>query len=76
MLKIKLYPTGKKNQIRYRIVVAEDRSKLNGKYIAALGYYDPLTNPSTISLNKIKYNDWLKKGAQPTKTIRLLVKKA
>ena len=75
MLKIKLYPTGKKNQVRYRIVVAEKRSKLNGKYIDNLGFYDPLTNPYTFSIDKTKYEQWIEKGAQPTETIRLLVKK-
>lgn len=75
MLKIKLYPVGKKNQPRYRIVVAPARSKRDGKYIDSLGFYDPLTDPAIIKIDKNKYNDWLKKGAQPTDTIRHLVKK-
>jgi small subunit ribosomal protein S16 len=76
MLKIKLYPMGKTNQIRYRIVVSEKRSKLNGKYVDSLGFYDPLTEPYTFSIDKQKYEEWLKKGAQPSETIRSLVKRS
>ncbi|OGY18070.1 MAG: 30S ribosomal protein S16 [Candidatus Chisholmbacteria bacterium RIFCSPHIGHO2_12_FULL_49_9] len=76
MLKIKLFPTGKRNQRKYRIVVAVDRSKSNGKYFENLGIYDPLTEPATVRINKERYNAWLKKGAQPTQTVRLLEKKA
>ena len=75
MLKLKLFPIGKKNQIRYRIVVAEERSKRDGKYIDNLGYYDPHTKPATIKLDKTKYQNWLQKGAQPTDTVRSLAEK-
>lgn len=75
MLKIKLQRVGKKNQPSYRIVIAEARSKLSGKYVDLLGTYDPKTNPSSFKIDKEKYKSWLKKGAQPTKTIRLLTKK-
>lgn len=64
MLKIKLAPRGKTHQITYRIVVAEDRSKLNGPVIDDLGFYTPQTK--TIELNKQKMADWIKKGAQIT----------
>jgi small subunit ribosomal protein S16 len=76
MLKLKLYPTGKKNQIKYRVVVAEARSKREGKYIESLGFYDPQSEPATIKIDKVKFNQWIKKGAQPTPTVRLLAKKA
>lgn len=75
MLKIKLQRVGKKNQPSYRIVIAEAKSKLSGKYVDLLGTYDPKTNPSSFKVDKEKYKSWLKKGAQPTKTIRLLTKK-
>lgn len=75
MVKIKLFPIGKKNQRKFRIVVAPDRSKSNGKYIENLGFYDPLSDPATIVINKPRYQDWLMKGAQPTQTVRLLEKK-
>ncbi|MCH7951473.1 30S ribosomal protein S16 [Patescibacteria group bacterium] len=76
MLKLKLFPIGKKNQIKYRIVVVEARSKREGKYIESLGFYDPQTDPATIKLDKEKYNEWMNKGAQPTRTVRLIAEKA
>lgn len=64
MIKIKLLPRGKKHQITYRIVVAQDRSKFDGKFIDDLGFYTPQTK--TLSLDKEKLVDWQKKGAQVT----------
>jgi small subunit ribosomal protein S16 len=64
MLKIKLAPRGKTHQITYRFVVAEDRSKLNGKVIDDLGFYTPQTKE--LQIDKLKMADWIKKGAQVT----------
>ena len=64
MLKIKLFPRGKKHQITYRIVVAEDRSKINGKYVADLGFYTPQTK--TLNINRDELAKWQKNGAQIT----------
>ena len=64
MLKIKLAPRGKIHQITYRIVIAQDRSKLNGPVIDDLGFYTPQTK--TFEINKQKLADWQKKGAQLT----------
>ncbi|MDD2225146.1 MAG: 30S ribosomal protein S16 [Candidatus Shapirobacteria bacterium] len=64
MLKIKLAPRGKIHQITYRIVIAQDRSKLNGPVIDDLGFYTPQTK--TFEINKQKLADWQKKGAQIT----------
>jgi small subunit ribosomal protein S16 len=64
MIKVKLLPRGKKHQITYRIVISEDRSKFDGKFIDDLGFYTPQTK--TLSLNKEKLADWQKKGAQLT----------
>lgn len=75
MLKIRLKRTGKKNQPSYQIVVIKARSKRDGKYVDSLGYYNPLTNPATIKLDKKKYQEWVKKGAQPTQTVRHLFNK-
>ncbi len=75
MLKIKLQRVGKKGQPQYRIVVAEARSKISGKYLDLLGTYNPRKKPSEFNLNLTKYQSWLKKGAQPTETIRKLAKK-
>ena len=62
MIKIKLSPRGKKHQITYRVVVLQDRSKLNGDFIDDLGFYTPQTK--TFSIDKEKLADWQKKGAQ------------
>lgn len=75
MLKIKLQRVGKRNQAQYRIVVAEAKSKVTGKYIDLLGTYNPRLNPSEFKLDINKYKEWLKKGAQPTDTIRKLAEK-
>jgi len=64
MLKVKLSPRGKKNQITYRIVVAESRSKINGKFVDNLGFYTPQTK--TLKIDKAKLTDWQAKGAQVT----------
>ncbi|HAI22366.1 TPA: 30S ribosomal protein S16 [Candidatus Collierbacteria bacterium] len=74
MLKIKLQPTGKRHQRFYRIVVAEGKSKLSGKVIDTLGTYNPHDPENKIEINKESYQLWLNKGAQPTGTIRKLVK--
>ncbi|HOX95897.1 MAG TPA: 30S ribosomal protein S16 [Candidatus Woesebacteria bacterium] len=74
MLKIKLQPTGKKHQRFYRIVVAEEKSKLTGKVIDTLGTYNPHDPENKLEINKENYQLWLTKGAQPTDTIRKLVK--
>jgi len=64
MLKIKLAPRGKIHQITYRVVIAQDRSKLNGQVIDDLGFYTPQTK--TFEIDKQKLTDWQKKGAQLT----------
>lgn len=75
MLKIKLTRTGKKGYPSYRIVLNQARSKRDGKYLENLGIYDPNTKPKTIKLNKKRVDYWLEKGAQPTNTVRRLIKK-
>jgi small subunit ribosomal protein S16 len=72
MLKIKLQRIGKKGQPQYRIVVREDRMKQGGMSVAEIGYYNPLTKPAIFELDAKQYQEWLKKGAQPTDTIRQL----
>ncbi len=64
MLKIKLYPRGKKHQKTFRIVVAEAKTKFNGKYVEDLGFWTPQTK--TIQIDKKKVEEWQKKGAQLT----------
>jgi small subunit ribosomal protein S16 len=73
MLKIRLRRTGKRNQPTYRIVVAEARSKRNGKYFENLGYWNP--NTKKIKINKKRFEYWLQHGAQPTLAVRRLHEK-
>jgi small subunit ribosomal protein S16 len=76
MLKIKLSRTGKRDQARYRIVVSEAKSKRDGKFVDMIGYYNPETQPSLIEVDSEKYQNWIKKGAQPTKTVEHLFQKS
>ena len=75
MVKIRLTRTGKRNQPNYRVVVVEARSKRDGKYIESLGHFNPLPNPPEININKKRYQYWVAKGAQPTKTVAKLLSK-
>ena len=75
MLKIRLTRTGKRGQPHYRIIVCEARSKRDGKVMDNLGYYNPLTNPSEVKIDKEKYSHWIQKGAQPTLTVKNLAKR-
>lgn len=74
MLRIKLTRLGKKAEPRYRIVVNEKRDKRDGKYVAALGYYEPAQQPKKLEIDLKEYAAWLKKGAQPTPTVAFLAK--
>ncbi len=76
MLRIRLTRTGKKGQPSYRIIVVARRSKRDGQFVANLGFYNPLTEPATIKLDKTQYQAWIAKGAQPSDTVRSLVAKA
>ncbi|MBI5356879.1 30S ribosomal protein S16 [Candidatus Collierbacteria bacterium] len=76
MLKIKLMRTGKKNQPAYRLVIAEAKSRRDGKCIEVIGNFQPLANPPLISIDKQRYDYWLKQGAQPTSTVGNLYKKS
>ena len=73
MLKIKLARFGKKKQPHYRIVINEARDKRDGKYVDALGHYAPTMTPKVLTIDMVKYEDWRKKGAQPTETVAALV---
>ncbi|MBU1084875.1 MAG: 30S ribosomal protein S16 [Candidatus Beckwithbacteria bacterium] len=75
MLKIKLSRTGKKGYASYKIIVNEARSKRDGRYLEELGTYDPNTKPLSIKIDKKRLSYWLEKGAQPTNTVRRLIKK-
>jgi small subunit ribosomal protein S16 len=74
MLKIRLRRMGAIRQPHYRIVVADARAPRDGAFIETLGHYNPLTNPATIQVDVAKYEEWKKKGAQPTDAVASLVK--
>ena len=76
MVKIRLRRMGAKKNAYYRIVVADSRSPRDGRCIEEIGSYDPLTNPATINVDAEKAQTWIKNGAQPTDTVRGLLKKA
>jgi small subunit ribosomal protein S16 len=73
MVKIRLRRMGRKNKPFYRVVVADSRSPRDGKFIDIIGYYNPLTDPATISIDGEKALKWLRYGAQPTDTVRSLL---
>ncbi|KKU56097.1 30S ribosomal protein S16 [Candidatus Amesbacteria bacterium RIFCSPLOWO2_02_FULL_48_11] len=74
MLKIKLMPVGKKNARQYRIVVAEENSKLTGKVTAFLGFYHPRSRE--IQVDNTRMKSWINRGAQPTPSVRKLLFKS
>ena len=76
MLKIRLRRMGAKKAPFYRIVVADSRAPRDGAFVEEIGYYNPLTNPVQIVVENEKAADWMKKGAQPTDTVRALLKKS
>ena len=76
MVKIRLRRMGAKKNPYYRIVVADSRSPRDGRCIEEIGSYDPLTKPATVKVDAEKAQNWIKNGAQPTDTVRGLLKKA
>ena len=64
---------GRKNPI-WRVVVADQRAKRDGRVIEIVGHYNAQTDPSTITLNEERVRDWLARGAQPTDTVRKLLR--
>lgn len=76
MVKIRLRRMGAKKNAYYRIVVADSRSPRDGRCIEEIGTYNPLTDPATVTVDAEKAQQWIKNGAQPTDTVRGLLKKA
>ena len=76
MVKIRLRRMGAKKAPFYRIVVADSRYPRDGRFIEELGYYNPLTEPAEIKIDAERAQQWIKNGAQPTDTVRSLMKKA
>lgn len=75
MVKIRLMRMGGKHKPFYRLVVADSRAPRTGRYIEAIGYYNPTTDPSTIKIDETKVAAWLKKGARPSDAARILLEK-
>ena len=76
MVKIRLRRMGAKKAPYYRIIVADARSPRDGRCIEEIGSYNPLSDPATITVDAEKAQQWIKNGAQPTDTVRALLKKA
>ena len=74
--KIRLARAGAKKRPFYQIVVADERCRRDGRFIENMGTYDPTKNPAAVKLNEEKIIAWLGKGAQPTDTVRQLLKNA
>ena len=76
MVKIRLRRMGAKKTPFYRIVVADSRYPRDGRFIEELGTYDPLKEPAEIKVDGERAMSWIKTGAQPTETVKSLLKKA
>ena len=76
MVKIRLRRMGAKKNPFYRIIIADSKSPRDGRFIEEIGTYDPLASPSLIQVDLERADYWIKNGAQPTDTVRALLKKA
>ena len=74
-VKIRLRRIGAKKAPFYRIVVADSRYPRDGRFIEELGYYDPTKEPTVISVDEDKAKKWIANGAQPTETVKVILKK-
>ena len=75
-VKIRLTRLGSKKAPFYRIVVADSRFPRDGRFVEEIGYYNPLTEPAEIKVDADKAKTWIKNGAQPTDTVKSILKKA
>lgn len=75
-VKIRLRRMGAKKAPYYRIVVADSRYPRDGRFIEEIGTYNPMTDPSTIVVDNEKAKTWISNGAQPTDTVKALLKKS
>ena len=76
MVKIRLKRIGAKKAPFYRVVVADSRYPRNGRFIEEIGSYNPLAEPAQINIDGEKAKAWIVKGAQPTETVKALLKKS
>lgn len=76
MVKIRLKRAGAKKAPFYRLVVSDARSPRDGRFISEIGYYDPTVEPAVIKVKEEEALRWLRQGAQPTETVRSLLRRA
>ncbi len=74
-VKMRLRRMGAKKAPFYRVVVADSRYPRDGRFIEEIGYYDPTKEPSVVNVDAEKAKEWLAKGAQPTETVKNILKK-
>ena len=75
-VKMRLTRTGAKKAPTYRVIVADSRSPRDGRFIEEIGHYNPRREPVEIVINEERAKVWLKNGAQPTETVKALLKKS
>ena len=75
MVKVRLKRMGAKKKPFYRIIIADSRAPRDGKFLETVGTYDPRKNPSEVTLKEERIRYWIDNGAQPTDTVRSLLKK-
>ena len=75
-VKIRLRRMGQKKAPFYRVVVADSRYPRDGRFIEEIGYYNPISEPVEVKIDAEKAQKWIKNGAQPTDTVRALLKKS
>ena len=73
---IRLRRAGRTRKPAYRVVVADSRSPRDGRFLEIIGHYNPLTDPPTIKIELEKAAEWIKKGAQPSNAVRVLMARA
>lgn len=76
MVKIRLQRVGSKNNPQFRVIASDARARRDGRFIEILGQYQPVAKEMQVSLNEEKILEWLAKGAQPTDTVKDLLKKS
>jgi len=70
---IRLRREGSNKRPRYRVVVTDSRSPRDGRFIEIIGHYNPVTNPPQVKIDRVKAAEWIRKGAQPSNTVRKLI---
>lgn len=76
MLRMRLTRTGAKQRPSYRVIVADSRAPRDGRHVDILGFYDPMTTPSTVRIDVERAVRWLQNGAEPTERVRILLRHA